>query len=259
VQIKVSTTHLDVYVSDAGTNVLKHIFSTALTPPLLFSLGYVHFEHAQYNAAKEGAGSMQTYHWHDMGFDGPIHARLRAYDLPDALTPSTTDYATNGHMGSGPALQLGYFLTPAGLTDANGRSVAPLILPRVDLSNALGASLNLGYWDSDARTKLQYSLNGGPWQSYANPDGQPTTSWHSLHIPLDLASLQQGRNTIALRASNGSAAAVAQGDLSLYLVDDPRPAPRAPMIRCSLMQLMMRSMPKMTMLADSCTGHGPIR
>ncbi len=254
VRIKVSTTNLDVYVSDAGTNILRHVFSALLSPALPFSVGYVHFEHAQYNASKEGSGNMQTYHWHDMGFDGPIRAPLRAYDLPDAMTRSTNDYYVNGRPVTGPAMQLGYLLTPTGLTDANGRAIAPFILSQVDLTDATGATLNIGMWDTDTSTELEYRINSGAWHSYANPDGQPGYSWHTLHIPLDLASLKQGRNTVALRSSNASPTAVAEGDLSLSFRDHPRPAPAAPMIPCSLMQLMMVAMPHMTMISDPCDG-----
>jgi hypothetical protein len=159
---------------------------------------------------------------------------------------------------NGTAYELGYRLSTAGLSDANGQSVAPLSLSNVDLSDAVGASLNLGFWNSDASTALQYSLNGGAWQSYSNPDGQPTTSWHTLHIPLALSALQAGTNTLALRASNDSATVVSGGDLSINLVDNPHPAPMAPMIPCSLMQLMMKAMPNMVMVSDPCGGGTPM-
>jgi len=258
VQIQVSTTQVDVYVSNAGTNVLQHAASAAIAQPLPFSVGYVHFEHVQYNAAKEGASSMQTYHWHDMGFDGPVHAPLRAYDLPDPLTPEQRTFQVNGVDTTGTAYELGYRLGTGGLFDANGQGVAPFTLPAVDLTNAVGASLNLGYWPNDATTVLQYSLNGGPWQAYSDPNGNAPLAWHSLHIPLALSGLVQGSNTIALRASNDLGAVVSGGDLSLALVDNPQPAPAAPMIPCSLMQLMMLSMPNMTMLSDPCANGTPM-
>src|SRR5262249_35873997 len=112
--------------------------------------------------------------------------------------------------------------------------------------------------DSDATTALQYSLNGGSWQSYSNPDGQNTYGWHTLHIPLAPAALRAGANTLALRASNGSDTVVSEGDPPLNLADTPYPAPAAPRIPCSLMQLMMLAMPNMTMASAPCAGGTPL-
>ena len=44
---------------------------------LSFTRGFVHFQHAQYNAAKAVDGVSlsarhQTYHWDNIGFDGPV-------------------------------------------------------------------------------------------------------------------------------------------------------------------------------------------
>lgn len=240
IQIRLSTTHADIYMSDAGTNVLRQVASIDLPTPLPFSVGYVHFEHVQYNAGKEGVSSAQTYHWHDMGFDGPIHPALRAYDLPDAMTPRNGGY------------ELGYRVTPTGMQDANYQSVPAFTLSNVDLSNVATASINIGLYNNDTTTTLLYSLNNGPWRSFSNPDGQPAYAWHTLHIPLSLADLRSGTNTLDFRSSNSAATVISQGDLTLNLTDHAYPAPRARTIPCALMQLMMVAMPHMTMLADPC-------
>lgn len=258
ISIQLSTTQADIYASDAGTNVLKHVATYKFPQPLPFSVGYVHFEHAQYNASKEGVSSMQTYHWHDMGFDGPVHSPLRAYDLPDLQEQGTFTFSTNGQQQTGTGINIAYNLGTTGMADAEGNLLPPLTISNVNLTNAVSAAIDIGFYNNDTSTLLQYQINGGAWQSYANPDGQPAYSWHTLNIPVSLSSLHSGSNTITFRASNGASTAIANGDLSLNLVDNPYPAPPAPMIPCSLWQLMMMSMPNMIMVNgdDPCAGMG---
>src|SRR5262249_9765406 len=92
-QLKVSETHLEVWASDAGTDVLRQIATADIA--LGFSRGYVHLTHVQYNAKKtnelNGGGTVtgyQTYHWARVAFDGPQLPTPRAYGILDPLTPN---------------------------------------------------------------------------------------------------------------------------------------------------------------------------
>ena len=57
---------------------------------LNFTRGYVHFQHSQYDSEKFNSTDTMTYHWHAIGFDGPIFAPDRSYEVPDALRPDPT-------------------------------------------------------------------------------------------------------------------------------------------------------------------------
>ena len=83
-QFKISQTHMEVWASDAGGANFRNI-GTVNTPALPFTRGYVSFQHAQYNAHKFNSTATMTYHWHALGFDGPVIPADRGYEVPDAL------------------------------------------------------------------------------------------------------------------------------------------------------------------------------
>src|SRR5207302_1126190 len=56
---------------------------------LNFTKGYVTLEHADQTSVRDGDRlPRHTFHWHNIGFDGPVLPRERAYEFPDALTPA---------------------------------------------------------------------------------------------------------------------------------------------------------------------------
>ena len=105
---------------------------------LSFSRGYLSFQHAQYNAAKFNSTNTMTYHWHAIGFDGPVLPTDRGYEVPDALQ-KRSDGTYN----------LGY-QTPT----------ASFSLPNVNLANVKTAYLTYDvYWFGSNRT-MTATING---------------------------------------------------------------------------------------------------
>jgi hypothetical protein len=147
-ELRISQDRLELWASDLsedgvgtpGPNFRRILSADNLNLP--FSRGYVYFQQVQYNAAKEDVSSMQTYHWHGIGFDGPALPRQRAYQVPDSLQASP-----NG------GVNLGYMLTSQGLR---------FNLEHVDPSNAINAWLtfNFEYADAPTTARFQYRLNG---------------------------------------------------------------------------------------------------
>jgi hypothetical protein len=151
----------------------------------------VHFEQTQYNAAKSGVSPMQTYHWHGIGFDGPVLAKEVDVQVPDALTkhfvwPSRTKYD---------GWNLGYPL------DGRAQSFR---LPGVDLAGAAAAHLSLSFWNegSARHVTLRYRLNGGAWRTYADPHPVDGSTNVGVLAPVPLGDLRQGTNTLVVAQGN---------------------------------------------------------
>lgn len=183
ITVKLTTTGVEVWATDhddaTRTNSRKVASFDRLNLP--FSRGYVHFEHVQYNATKAGATSYQTYHWDNIGFDGPKVPPLRSYAVPDAL------------VRKGRGMNLGYRV--------GGKGTA-FTLDGVDLAGAKRAYLALTSWceNSGGCPQLTYTVNGTS-RTYAKPEHTiGDLQLQSLVVPVDLADLQAGRNVIGFGA-----------------------------------------------------------
>src|SRR5207253_7035914 len=87
-EIHLSQDSVDLWATDAGATNLRRVASkTGLSLP--FTQGYVSFAHTHYNAQKGGGPADQHYDWANMGFDGPIVAPARGYDVPNALVSNS--------------------------------------------------------------------------------------------------------------------------------------------------------------------------
>jgi hypothetical protein len=203
-ELRLSRQRLELWGSDYTSNfgvtfprLRRLLIATGLNLP--FTRGWVSFEQAHYNAHKGGVSSMQTYHWHGLGFDGPVLPAERAYQVPDALQkrfvwPSKTKY--DGY-------NLGYPL--------DGRAFA---LRGVDLGGAQTAWLSLTLAkEDDGVPHLRFRLNGGAWQTYADPRGSMGYASVAMLVPLQLAELRSGTNTLQLSGDGSSRASVANIDL----------------------------------------------
>ena len=81
--LQISSNHIDVWASDAGgANFRKVVGTDVATLPL--TRGYLSFQHAQYAADKFNSTDTMTYHWHALGFDGPVLPTDRGYEVLDA-------------------------------------------------------------------------------------------------------------------------------------------------------------------------------
>ena len=263
-QLKLSTTRAEIWASDHGSNVLHRMFAAPINPPLPFSVGYVHFMHVHYNPGKAGgccgASFFQTYHWHDMGFDGPIHPNPRAYEIPDSLTPTVIGPDQTGNTV---AKNVAYRLKPDGTIWDGAKTIPQFTFNNVDLSGATTASLNLSAHAFDRPgSQLLYQFNNGPWRTYNFPSQityTPTLNFAPT-IPVPLSDLQNGTNTLKMKAitSGGylepNSILVANIDLEINPPDSQTPAPAVGIIPCELHMLMMKVMPGMQMVSDPCMG-----
>jgi hypothetical protein len=213
--------------------------------PLPFSRGYVSLlahNHATWKYAITFGGlprplrSWNTY-WDNIGFDGPVLAATREYEVPDANIPSTeitVDEFPPGVFNTieHPGLSLGYVIP-------NGEDAMsdPLVFPGVSLRHATRARLVFnGYYqgyDVDGirlgTGRLRYQLNDHPMHVRAftpgevamlDEPGQTGGYNHSIDVPV--SELVDGDNTVrfsTLNISSGYPNAVT--NLDLLLDTDP--------------------------------------
>ena len=214
-EIRISQSRLELWASDLtpddGAGTLGPNFRRILSADNLnlpFTRGYIYFQQVQYNAAKEGVSPMQTYHWHGVGFDGPVHPLQRVYQVPDALSPSPDG-----------GLNLGYMLTNGGLA---------FQLDNVDATNAANAWLtfNFEYADLPTTAQFQYRLNGHAWKTFSDPKGTDGYGFGGAVIPVDVADLVAGTNMLEVLPVNVDAV-IANIDLLVDPVSSVTP-PQAP-------------------------------
>lgn len=208
IEIRINQSSFEVWASDAsmtnpvGTN-FRRIDHMTMPAPLGFTRGYVHLQHAQYNAGKEGLPSANTYHWDNVGFDGPMLAPMVAYNVPDALTPGRDAGSVN----------LAYNVTPQGMSSSSA-PVNSFSLPNVNLTGASGGWLSLnGEWQTNI--PIKYRFNSSAWRSFAPAWAFSAGLWHTLSIPVALADLVSGNNTLQLGVDSSS---LVVANISLELV-----------------------------------------
>jgi hypothetical protein len=186
VELRISTSQIDVYATDAGTTTpLKHI---AVVPNanLSFSRGLIWVEDVHYNAAKGGGTAQHTFAWDNVGFDGPILARDVGFDALDALTP------VSGRPG---VVNLGWASPP--------RTGKPFPIHNVSgIASAPSALLTFNFFTYDAPPSLTYVVNGHTHsQAWPFPENRGYT-WRTLAVPVPLSELVTGTNTINVFASS---------------------------------------------------------
>lgn len=197
-EIHISQTSIEFWGSNAGGGNFRKLqaFNNLAIP---FTRGYVHFQHAQYNAAKFGPINTGTFHWHALGFDGPVLPADRTYEVPDSLTKSDNN------------INIGY-ITPFDYTFHN-----------VDLSNAKQAYLALNTYYFDNTPSIAYTINGSQ-HTYSNAMSSPGGfQWNYVQIPLNLAELKQGANSITINTSgncNYGCTILANIDLDIVLQEN---------------------------------------
>jgi len=197
-QLKISSTNIAVWASDAGGSRFREIANVA-TQPLPLTRGYLSVQHSQYAAGKFGSTDTMTYHWHAIGFDGPVLPPDRGYEVLDAL-----DKRPNG------SINLGY-QTPT----------PTFSLPNVDLNRAVRAYLTYDvYWFASPKS-LTATVNGvDRAASDPNPDWQKYGSyqWRYIVQPIALSDLRAGTNTVAIKNTGCSDQCPVVANIDLELV-----------------------------------------
>lgn len=178
-EIDISQNQIDIYGTDAGTvSPLKHL-SKIPNANLSLTRGLIWVEEAHYNGDKFGNQGTHEFSWDNVGFDGPLLPRDLAYDVNDNV------------VGSGSQVTLGW--------GVNANTTHSFIFNNVvNPTQAVGALLTFNYWAESAPFSFGYSVNGHsysfPWPYADNVSFSPRT----IGIPLNLADLQVGTNTIGV-------------------------------------------------------------
>jgi hypothetical protein len=198
-ELRISQDHVELWASDFDDPDSFQLRATETDLDLPFSRGYVHFQHAHYNAAKDGLEGCeegvpdtcptptQTFRWDNIGFDGPTYPTPRGYDVADSYDPGPEDGPDTG-------IYTGWYF--------EGSAPRSFTVSDVDLTGAIGASFNLDVIMAELQT-FEYRFNGGAWHAFTLPTsfegrvGGPGFRGYSL--PVDLAELVDGDNTIDVR------------------------------------------------------------
>jgi hypothetical protein len=202
-EIRISPTRFEIWASDAGESDV-HRIAWSDTNVDMWSMpltrGYVSFLHVQYNAEKTGHVANQTYHWDNIGFDGPVYPKARGYDIPDALIDSQDPRFPPGTLNLGYKIGLDGSITTC--CDDNGWISYPqFTFDDVDLSDVREARLNLNLWYFHERDSLYYRFNKKNWKIYPHPFPDSNWSARGLSIPISLSDLVPGKNTLELKAT----------------------------------------------------------
>lgn len=200
----ISKDTIEIWVSDVEDPTNPKLISKGSGLDLPFERGYVHIQHSQYNAHKDGSVTpTQTYRWDNVGFDGPVYALPRSYEIEDNDGPDV-----DGVGGR----EYGYYLTD--------REFVPLELHDVDLSgNVTKATFSFSFFTMQGRS-LEYRFNGGPTHSFTAPDGGMYAAYNlrSYSVDVPVEELVDGTNLVEVKVNSPQEyehEAVANLDLTL--------------------------------------------
>jgi hypothetical protein len=211
-EFQISQTHVDVYASDFSSSATKLLYSADFNLP--FTRGYVHFNARNHATVKYGFGPDVVFHWDNIGFDGPVIAAPRAYEIPDNTTTST--YVSNDITTAGMVQNLGYMLRTDGIYDPVNK-INALTFQNVDVSGANSATLTLNLFanaaghTADTSWGVSYRFNGGAWRirnftvdDLASINVTAGAPWGELAmvISVPVGDLIQGSNTLELLPVN---------------------------------------------------------
>ena len=205
-QLKVSQNEIDVYGTDAGTTSPLKKIAVINNMALTLTRGLIWIEDVHYNGDKDGVDQgVHTFTWDNVGFDGPLLPRDLAFDVSDSLAPIA---------GYADLLNLGWGVFP------NDASPLTLIIPNVyNVAQAAGALLTFNYSTYNPVT-ISYRLNDGAWHDQTWPFGACYTQndfvlcgAKTIAVPVDLADVQSGINTVQFMSTD--ATAIANVDLVL--------------------------------------------
>ena len=105
-EIRMNQQRLELWGSDHMKEDFR-LMTVVDNMDLNFTRGFIHFQQAHYDSFKAEnclgcVSSHQTYHWDNIGFDGPVVPTPKRYAIPDALARSL----------DGSRMNLGYLLGP---------------------------------------------------------------------------------------------------------------------------------------------------
>lgn len=209
-KIVISKDRAEFYVSDSDKPGQTRFVTAAEDLDLPFTYGYIHIQHAQYNAPKGAdASQSQTYRWDNIGFDGPAYPPLRAYDVPDGDEVIMDQGEVFGRA-------LGYILGKVGFSEPQKVRVR---VQGVDLSDARRATFNFNINSSGGRQML-YRFNENEWHTFTvSTQFDDTIQLRSFSVEIPLEDLVPGENVIDLEMKDNALGteAVSNMDISIEL------------------------------------------
>lgn len=186
VEIQISTTRVQVWQS-AGDGPRTLAADMSIPVPLV--QGVVWLEDVHYNADKFEHQRDHQFTWDNLGFDGPKTYRDRTFDVPDA-SPSNLGWELTS--------------TPLNLQVQGVNWDRTPTTAYVTFNLLTRADLNVP----------QVSINGGPFHTIAWPFDGTSYEWHTFAVPVPVAEVQAGTNTITFKV-DGDHPSLANVNLSL--------------------------------------------
>jgi hypothetical protein len=237
-EVHINQSKIEVFVSDAGDPKSLRRVMVADNLSLPFTRGYVSIQNTHYNASKctftdknctdcsahcPTFPADATYHWDNVGFDGPVLPTPRGYEIPDNTAKSSEP--DKSVTFPGPYVNTGYLLGTDGMPAerrgflAGDGPAAPLTIKGVDLTNATDAVLTFNAWAFCDKVTVKYRFNGGTWRSVKHPFPDCDEGARAVAVPIDLADLKQGDNTLEMFTDTGKqdfiGVIVANGELTI--------------------------------------------
>lgn len=192
-QVRVSATQIQVY----GTNPftpgsayppLRHVATISNFGTLGFTRGLVWLEDVHYNGNKFNTQGTHSFHWDNLGFDGPVLARDLGFDVPNNHQADSSINSTGA-----PGFDNGYLVPLLGSLK--------LTIPDVSgIASAKGALIEFDFYSFQV-IPLQLAINGHsisiPWPYPNLLAYTPRT----VAIPVPLSDLVRGNNTLTFPAA----------------------------------------------------------
>ena len=189
IEVRVSRTRLEVWGTDPGSSTLKQL-AVADSLDLGLEKGLVWLNDVHYNARKAiepcecGKQFQHTFVWDNLGFDGPKTYRDLGFDVADANIDEGGGISRLGHLvGVGPVT-----LDIGGVRTVQTPTAAQVVLNSYSFEKYIPS----------------ISINGGPWIDTPWPYDDETYSWRSLSIPVPVAQVRNGKNTITFKSGHES-------------------------------------------------------
>ena len=284
-EVQVSQSRIDVYGSDFSTDNgqtfpnNKLLYSANISLP--FTRGYLHFNPRNHATVKYGFGPDVVFHWDNIGFDGPVIAAPRAYEIPDNTV--VTSYNGSQVQNLGYQLLDGTTGKAAGIYNLSTK-INSLTFQNVNTSGITSARLtmnaffNAGVHTASSNWGISYRFNGGTWRNRnltagdiaaINAIAGAPLGHLSLSLDVQTTDLVSGNNTLELLPLNAPMdypPVVANIDLLLgtsgSVNSSPTPSPTpAPTVAISASPTSMTSGKVSTVTwsstnATSCTAAG---
>lgn len=243
-EVQVSQSRIDVFGADFSTDNgqtfanNKLLYSANISLP--FTRGYVHFNPRNHATVKYGFGPDVVFHWDNIGFDGPVIAAPRAYEIPDNNV--VTSYNGSQVQNLGYQLYDGTNGKAAGIYNLSTR-INSLTFQNVNTSGVTSATLTMNaFFNASVHTAstnwgISYRFNGGTWRNRNLTAGDLASinaiagaplGHLSLSLDVPTTDLVSGNNTLELLPLNAPMdypPVVANIDLLLGTPGSANPSP----------------------------------